>query len=57
VQNVGIDLRTSVFSHGKLYVALSQCTSASRIKVLFLEKAKGTNTTNIVWEQILAGIS
>jgi PIF1-like helicase/Helicase len=56
VQNVGLDLRTSVFSHGQLYVALSQCTSASRIKVLFPEKEKGTKTPNIVWDQILAGI-
>jgi hypothetical protein len=56
VQNVGLDLRTSVFSHGQLYVALSRCTSASRIKVLFPEKEKGTKTPNIVWDQILAGI-
>ena len=57
VQNVGLDPRTSVFSHGQFYVALSQCTSASRIKGLFPEKKKGTNTPNIVWEQILAGIT
>src|ERR1700683_3385974 len=50
VQNVGIDLRTSVFSHGQLYVALSQCASVSRIKVLFPEKENRTNTPNIVWE-------
>ena len=56
VQTVGLDLRTSVFSHGQHYVALSQCTSASRIKVLFPEKEKGTNTPNIVWDQILTGI-
>jgi ATP-dependent exoDNAse (exonuclease V) alpha subunit len=56
VQNVGLDLRTSVFSHGQLYVALSRCTSASRIKVLFPEKEKGTKTPNIVWDQILTGI-
>src|SRR6202050_3235161 len=50
VQNVGLDLRTSVFSHGQLYVALSQCASVSRIKVLFPEKENRTNTPNIVWE-------
>lgn len=32
---VGLDLCIPVFSHGQLYVALSQCTSAERIKVLF----------------------
>jgi hypothetical protein len=56
VKNVGLDLRTPVFSHGQLYVALSRCTSSSRIKVLFPEKEKGTKTQNIVWEQILTGI-
>jgi ATP-dependent exoDNAse (exonuclease V) alpha subunit len=57
VENVGIDLRIPVFSHGQLYVALSRCTSASRIKVLFSEKEKGTKTPNIVYTQILAGIT
>src|SRR5271156_695035 len=34
VKHVGLDLRTSVFLHGQLYVALSRCTSGNRIKVL-----------------------
>ncbi|XP_026459463.1 ATP-dependent DNA helicase PIF7-like [Papaver somniferum] len=33
VKYVGIDLRTPVFSHGQLYVALSRCTAARRINV------------------------
>lgn len=56
VANVGLDLRTPVFSHGQLYVALSRCTSESRIKVLFPEHEKGTKTVNIVWPQILTGL-
>jgi len=34
VKYVGVDLETPVFGHGTLYVALSRCTSASRIKIL-----------------------
>ena len=35
VKNVGLDLHSSVFSHGQLYVTLSLCTSANHINVLF----------------------
>lgn len=52
VKFVGIDLRTPVFSHGHLYVALSRCTSADRITVLLPED--GSNeTTNIVYPEVL----
>jgi ATP-dependent exoDNAse (exonuclease V) alpha subunit len=37
VDHVGLDLRTAVFTHGQLYVALSRCTSSQRVKVLFSE--------------------
>ena len=37
VHYVGLDLQTVVSIHEQLYVALSQCTSAQRIKVLFPE--------------------
>ena len=56
VANVGLDLHTSVFSHGQLYVALSHCTSESQTKVLFPEHEKGSKTINLVWPQILTAL-
>ena len=56
IVNVGIDLCIPVFSHGQLYVALSQCTSSNRIKVLFPEDSDTTCTLNIVYPEILAGL-
>ena len=56
VKNVGLDLRSSVFSHGQLYVALSWCTSGNRIKVLFPEIQNDTHTHNVVYNEILPGV-
>lgn len=56
VENIGLDLRTPVFSHGQLYVALSRCTSADRIKVLFPADQLGTKTENIVYPEAFAGV-
>jgi hypothetical protein len=50
---VGLDLKTAVFAHGQLYVAVSRCTSRERIKALLLE---GSKTVNIVYPEVLAGI-
>ncbi|GAB2295403.1 hypothetical protein Dimus_038352 [Dionaea muscipula] len=52
VNYVGVDLRTPVFSHGQLYVALSRCTSFSRISVV-LPKDDQHSTTNIVYPEVL----
>ena len=49
---VGIDLRTSVFSHGQLYVALSRCTLSDGIHAIFPEGAD-TVTRNVVWQEVL----
>ncbi|KAL5709981.1 DNA helicase [Ranunculus cassubicifolius] len=52
VKYVGVDLRNEVFSHGQLYVALSRCTSASRISVL-LPPDSNNETKNIVYPEVL----
>ena len=51
VKYVGVDLRTPVFSHGQLYVALSRCTSGDRTSVLLNEASN--STTNIVYPEVL----
>ena len=55
VKYVGLDLRTPVFSHGQLYVALSRCTHPQRVKVL-LKREAGMKTKNIVYKEVLRGL-
>ena len=52
VKYVGIDLRTEVFSHGQLYVAVSRCTAFSRISIL-LPSSEATTTANIIYPEVL----
>lgn len=61
IPNVGVYLPFSVFSHGQLYVALSQGTSMSTTKVLIKPETPDTRgkmlTKNVVYSQVLtAGI-
>jgi hypothetical protein len=51
LQTVGIDLRTSPFSHGQLYVALSRVTDVRKLTVLLPENRKTTH--NIVFPEVL----
>ncbi|PBK82641.1 helicase-like protein [Armillaria gallica] len=57
VTYVGLDLCTPVFSHGKLYVAFSRCTSGQwslqQIQVLFPDTEKYTDTLNIIYPEAL----
>ena len=48
---VGVDLRTPVFTHGHLYVALSRSTSANGLTVLLPENKQSTE--NVVFPELL----
>lgn len=52
LKTVGVDLWTSAFIHGQLYVALSQVTSAQGVTVLLSENGNG-KTNNTVYPKVL----
>ena len=57
VEHVGINLKTSVFSHGQLYVAFSRCTSLLNISVLLPEQSQESRRTlNIVYKEVFNSI-
>jgi len=57
VEHVGINLQTSVFSHGQLYVAFSRCTSPLNISVLLPEQnQESRRTLNVVYKEVFNSI-
>ena len=50
---VGVDLRTSCFSHGQLYVAFSRVTDVSWLSVLFDPSNSDQKTDNVVFPEVL----
>ena len=57
LQTVGINLRSPVFSHGQLYVALSRTTDVRRLSVLFLPENKEGLTLNVWYPELLQFLS
>ena len=57
VEHVGINLQTSVFSHGQLYVAFLRCTSPLNILVLLPEQSQESRRTlNVVYKEVFNSI-
>ena len=52
LKHVGLNLRSPVFSHGQLYVALSCCTHPRNIKILFPIDQEDSKAANIVWTEV-----
>jgi hypothetical protein len=53
VKHVGLDLSSSVFTHGQFYVAVPRVTSLSNIKAMWNEVQQEAVTKNIVYTEVL----
>lgn len=52
LKTVGVDLRTSAFTHAQLYVALSRMTTLQGITILMAENSD-SKTKNVVYPKVL----
>jgi PIF1-like helicase/Helicase len=50
---VGLDMRSSVFTHGQFYVAVSRATSVHRLKAIWNSDSDEPVTKNIVYNEVL----
>ncbi len=53
VTYVGLDMKSSVFTHGQFYVAVSRVKSVNNIKVIWDENLGDGITKNVVYPEIL----
>jgi hypothetical protein len=53
VGNVGLNLKNAVFTHGQLYVVISQVTNSQNIKAIWDEKNANSVTKNIVYPEVI----
>ena len=57
LQTVGIDLRSPVFAHGQLYVALSRTTDVRKLSILFPPETREGITQNIWYPEVVQFLS
>jgi hypothetical protein len=55
LEEVGVNLREAVFTHGQLYVALSSTTRVARMKILMKPDAQKV-TQNIAYPEVLLAL-